>query len=47
MSKRQKVSFIVTTDDDIVLDDLAVEVNCAGFGEIEEIKVEDVENVKK
>jgi len=47
MSKRQKVSFIVTTDDDIVLDDLAVEMNCAGFGEIEEIKVEDVENVKK
>jgi len=41
MSKRQKVSFIVTTDDDIVLDDLAVEVNCAGFGEIEHIEIDD------
>ena len=47
MSKRQKISFIVTIDDDIVLDDLAVEMNCAGFGEIEEIKVEDVENDEK
>jgi len=41
MSKRQKVSFIVTTDDDIVLDDLAVEMNCAGFGEIEHIEIDD------
>ena len=46
MSKRQKVSFIVTIEDDVVIDDLAVEMNCAGFGEIEEIKVEDVENGK-
>ena len=42
MTKKQKVSFNVTTENDIVLDDLAVEMNCAGFGEIEEIKVEDI-----
>ena len=41
MSKRQKISFIVTIDDDIVLDDLAVEMNCAGFGEIEHIEIND------
>lgn len=41
MSKRQKISFIVTIDDDIVLDDLAVEMNCAGFGEIEHIEIDD------
>ena len=41
MSKRQKVSFIVTIEDDVVIDDLAVEMNCAGFGEIEHIEIND------
>jgi hypothetical protein len=41
MSKRQKVSFIVTTEEDVVIDDLAVEMNCAGFGEIEHIEIND------
>ena len=41
MSKRQKVSFIVTTENDVVIDDLAVEMNCAGFGEIEHIEIND------
>jgi len=41
MSKRQKISFIVTIEDDVVIDDLAVEMNCAGFGEIEHIEIDD------
>ena len=39
--KRQKVSFIVTTEDDVVLDDLAVEVTCERFGKLEDIKIEE------
>ena len=46
MTKRQKVSFIVTTEDDEVLDNMAVELNCQGFGQLEEIKVEEIENGK-
>ena len=41
MTKRQKVSFIVTTGDDEVLDNLAVELNCGGFGELEHIEIDD------
>ena len=46
MSKRQKISFVVTTKEEEVIDDLAVELNCQGFGQLEEIKVEEIENGK-
>ena len=46
MTKRQKVSFIVTTGDDEVLDNMAVELNCQGFDTLEEIKIEEIENGK-
>ena len=42
MTKRQKVSFIVTTGDDEVIDDLAVELNCGGFGQLEHIEIDDI-----
>ena len=41
MTKRQKVSFIVTTGDDEVLDNMAVELNCQGFGQLEHIEIDD------
>ena len=41
MTKRQKVSFIVTTEDDEVLDNMAVELNCQGFGQLEHIEIDD------
>ena len=40
MTKRQKVSFIVTTGDDEVLDNMAVELNCQGFGQLEHIEID-------
>jgi len=43
---RQKISFVVTTKEEEVIDDLAVELNCQGFGTLEEIKVEEIENGK-
>ena len=41
---RQKISFVVTTKEEEVIDDLAVELNCEGFGKLEEIKIEEIEN---
>ena len=41
---RQKISFVVTTKEEEVIDDLAVELNCGGFGKLEEIKIEEIEN---
>ena len=43
---RQKISFVVTTKEEEVIDDLAVELNCGGFGQLEEIKIEEIENGK-